>query len=917
MDDKEFKKWVKKDASEHPEKYYPVNVLKELGYNRHKCKKCGRFFWSIEDRDVCGDSSCIGGFDFFNNSPAKNKMGFVELWQRFSEFFRKRGYTPIARYPVVARWNPSTEFVIASIVDFQPYVVNGSIKPVANPLVVDQPCLRFNDVDNVGLTGSHFTNFFMIGQHAFFPPKDYDQEKYFRDIHAWLTEGMGIPANEIIYHEDSWAGGGNGGASLEFFSRGMELGNQVYTMYDTSNMTLLPLKVLDMGAGHERMTWFTQGSLTAYDAVFPEVISYLENVFGRKIDREFQKHFFHYAPLLNVDENDVSTVWKFLEEKFGNVKSKVDYFKAVYSVAEHTRSLLIAVSDGMLPSNVGGGYNLRLIFRRAYRFFRRYCSSDDAFLKLFDMHAKILKPLMPDLDSEEVKKVMKSEINKYFANMEKHKKVLSSLKNVTTEKLIELYDSYGISPDEVKEVLPVTIPENFYKLVAEKHESKIEYSTKKEFDFKIPDLETEILYFDDYKRVKAKSKIDFVKFHDGKTYIGLAESVFYPTSGGQMHDKGEIVIENKTYPVLDVVKNRKLILLVVGGKIDCEVGQEVIQHVDFDYRKQLTIHHTSVHLLNGAIRHILGNHIWQHSAAKSYDKARLDVTHYELPDEDTIKRIESLVKQKIKQGLEVKKFIVPREVAEERFGFRIYQGGAVPGLKLRIVEIVDSNTDFDVEACGGTHLDNTSEIGDFMITNVSKVNDGVVRFEFVAGNAAKRFKEKYVKLAEGIKKELNLFDFKLDADYYKSIKDASVKLGVATDKLLETLKRFYQDISKAESMGFEFDNSIHFSNLIHIFDIWKDAKKFIDKNKSKLVDQIMEKIHEGFNHIDADKDTIIAVCKKLNGSTYFVCNDDYFGFIGPEDIFEKLVKQGLVKGGGKDIKFGKIIDLDSVKQFFD
>src|SRR3989338_8459415 len=164
--DKQVKREFKLEASQNPDKYYATTVLKGNGFMRRKCS-CGIYFWTtVETKKTCGDASCSGGFQFFNGTPAKKKMDYIQTWLEFSKLFKKLVYTPIARYPVVARWRDDTDFVQASIYDFQPYVVSGEVKPPANPLVVPQFCLRFNDIDNVGITGSHYTGFVMIGQCA-------------------------------------------------------------------------------------------------------------------------------------------------------------------------------------------------------------------------------------------------------------------------------------------------------------------------------------------------------------------------------------------------------------------------------------------------------------------------------------------------------------------------------------------------------------------------------------------------------------------------------------------------------------------------------------------------------------------------------------------------------------------------------
>src|SRR3989338_1123802 len=161
---KQQKAKQKKKTDKQPEKYYPVTTLKESGFHRAHCSICGKYFWTTQDSKICGDPNCTWGYTFIGTDVTKKKMDFIKVWDEFSKHFKKLGYTPIPRYPVVARWRDDVYWTNASIYDFQPYVVNGDVEPPANPLVVPQPCLRFNDMDNVGITGSHYTNFIMVGQ---------------------------------------------------------------------------------------------------------------------------------------------------------------------------------------------------------------------------------------------------------------------------------------------------------------------------------------------------------------------------------------------------------------------------------------------------------------------------------------------------------------------------------------------------------------------------------------------------------------------------------------------------------------------------------------------------------------------------------------------------------------------------------
>lgn len=742
LPDKEIKKEFRKTAWANPEKYYAINVLKNEGFERCICKKCSTPFWTINsEQDVCGDPSCSGGFRFIGDSPVKEQMDYIQTWKKFSRMFKEYGYKPIKRYPVVARWRSDVDFVQASIYDFQPYVVSGEVQPPAKQLVVPQFSLRFNDIDNVGITGAHYTGFVMIGQHAFMKPEEWDQEKYFTDIYNWLRLGLGLPKNEITFHEDAWAGGGNFGPCMEFFSRGLELGNQVYMMYEQTprGNKELNLKVLDMGMGHERNAWFTKGTSTSYESTFPTVIKKLKDITGLKVDQKLMKKFLPYSSFLNIDEvDDINKVWIDISKKIGintkELKTKVNEVAALYSIAEHLRTLLVALSDGALPSNVGGGYNLRVIFRRALSLADRQGWN----IPIHDIcaeHASYLKPMFPELSEhlEEVKKILDIEKEKYEATKIKSRNIVASLlkkkEQIKEERLLELYDSQGIAPELIREEAKklnqeVKVPEDFYAKVSERHEKKEEVKEKEdEVELKgIP--ETEKLYFEDYKLLEFRAQVLKIT---GKNVI-LDKTAFYPTSGGQAHDIGELATDK----VINVFKQGSYIIHVTEHEPQFKEGMEVEGHIDKDRRHQLSQHHTATHIINAAARKVLGNHVNQAGAKKETDKAHLDITHYQALSENEEKEIENEANKIVKQAIGIKSFFLTRDEAEKKYGMAIYQGGAVPGKKIRIIEIPG----VDVEACGGTHLKNTKETGKIKILKTTKIQDGIVRITFVAGNVA-------------------------------------------------------------------------------------------------------------------------------------------------------------------------------------
>jgi alanyl-tRNA synthetase len=924
MADKEIKKEFREKASKEPDKYYATSVLKEEGFERKKCERCGKFFWSVvPDQNVCGDPACSGGFRFIGKTPAKEELDYIQVWQKFAKFFQDRGYTPIERYPVVARWRDDTDFVQASIYDFQPWVVSGMVKPPANPLVVPQFCLRFNDIDNVGITGAHYTGFVMIGQHAFTKPEDYDQIKYFSDIHAWLKLGLGLPNNEITYHEDAWAGGGNFGPCMEYFSRGLELGNQVYMMYEVtpSGYNELNLKVLDMGMGHERNAWFTKGATTSYETTFPLAAKNLKIAAGIKVDEKIMQKFLPYSSYLNIDEvEDVDKAWKFVADSIGigvkELRNNVQPLAALYSIGDHTRSLLVALSDGALPSNVGGGYNLRVILRRALSFIDQYQWNIDL-PEVCEWHAKYLKPLFPELmeNLDNVRKILDVEKAKYKNTRQKShdivRRLIAKKEKIDDKKLLELYDSNGVSPELIKEAadkegIKIKVPDNFYAMVAGLHGKKVSgVETEKEEKLPLEDVpETKAGYFDDYKKVEFSAKVLKIIGNN----VALDSTLFYPTSGGQLHDSGTIAGQD----VVDIFKQGSIIVHLLREKPKFSEGDFVDGKIDPNVRKQLAQHHTATHIVNEAARRILGNHVNQAGAKKTLEKAHLDITHYASLTQDEMDRIEKEAMKIVSEGHDVITSFMPREDAERKYGMSIYQGGAVPGKSIRIVEVKD----VDVEACGGTHLHNTNEVGVIKLIKSTKVQDGIVRIEFVAGESGRKFIEKQKKIQKRVGKGLSQQDVKGIADVF----------SVEVDKVPATIERFNKEcedkISKlaeiekklgGKAKKFEILEVKNREGAQELFRLWKELDKSIENLNRKLAEKLVLEIKDmSVVKVDLDVNAMQKIAAKLNKVLLYNTHG-MFVFRGTDAEFRKLQELGA-KGGGAEIKQGRL-DTKKVQKF--
>lgn len=852
----ELKSQIKEEASSNPDKFFATDVLREKNFSRAQCENCGMYFWRKDtSRKVCGEPECSGGYTFIGDSPTSEEYSYIEAWERFRDFMSSRGYEPIDRYPVVARWRDDTDFTQASIYCFQPHVVSGEAEPPAPELVIPQPSLRFNDVDNVGVTGRHYVLHNHIGQTCFRDSEEYDQDRYFRDMFEFAVDELGIPEEKLILHEDAWGGGGNLGACMEFFVDGLELWNQVYMFYEITQdgYNELDLKVLDMGMGQERIAWIAHGTRTSYECVMPEVLDKMKSRTGLEVNEDIWEDFLPYSSYLNIDEvEDIDEKWEEIAEEMDidvdDLKDEIKPAAAMYSVAEHTRALLFALADGKLPSNTGGGHNLRMVYRRAKDFVEKY-DWDLDLGEVAEWHANELKPMFPELEEklDEVKKILEVEAEKYEKSREKARRKLSELDSEPTiERMIELYESHGVSP-EMMESRGFEVPEDFYSRIADEEESVEDVEEK--FDLEgVP--ETEKLYYEDETRRECEAEVVATR----RNWIVLDRTVFYPEGGGQEPDHGRINGEKVT----DVQKQGEVVLHQAHDH-DLEKGDKVTARIEWDRRKQLMQHHSTTHMVNGAAREILGNHIWQAGAHKTVEKGRLDVTHFENIDRETLDEIEEEVRKIISEDHAIKKRVIPKKEAEKKYGFRIYQGGAPPGNQVRIVEIEG----VDVEACGGTHLSSSGEAGAFVVTGSNKVQDGVIRIEYRAGEAAEEYLSQIENRVEKVAEEFGIteLDEKREEVLGGEPREVQRKLcdvfSVEPGQLVDTVERFQTETEetreKAERLSEYLDEDVSFEpassgTLVErcedLYQRWKQNEKKLESLEAGIEDAVREKIDD-------------------------------------------------------------------------
>ncbi|MDL2246338.1 alanine--tRNA ligase [Methanobrevibacter sp. OttesenSCG-928-K11] len=774
-----------------------LDIFKELGYKKFKCETCGNEFWSLSERNTCGDAPC-DEYEFIGNPATTKPYNLYEIQKTFREFFEKEGHTPINRYPVLAkRWRDDVFLVGASLYDFQPWVTSGLVEPPANPLTIAQPSIRLNDVDNVGRTGRHMTCFTMGAHHAFNREDNpiYWKDETVRLCHEFI-KSIGINPEEITFIESWWSGGGNAGPCLEVCVRGVELATLVFIQYKTlenGEKEEIPIKVVDTGYGLERFAWISQGTPTAYDACFAPVIEKLKKITNVDVDEKILSENAQIAGMMDIETfADIRSLRQKVADKLNidleELIKSTEPMEAIYIIADHTRCLAFMLADGIIPSNVKEGYLARLVLRRTIRFMKEL-KMKESLSEIMKIQLDFLTKFYPEIEefSEHIMNVISLEEERYATTIEKGtntvKRKIKKLKkegidSMPLDILIDFYDAQGIPPETVKQLAgddyEVNIPDNFFTLVANEHEQE-KHDKKKEFNLEYPD--TDLLFYKDFNKTDFTGKVLDIVEKDGNLNIVLDQTVFYPEGGGQPSDIGTISVDNQEFKIEYAEKINNVVLHKVdisdeNNKITEDVlnnliGKAIDGEIDWERRITLARHHTATHLIVAAAKKVLGNHIWQAGAQKGINRSRIDLSHYKRISQNEINEIEKIANSFVMDNTQVDINWLSRDEAEKNYGFSLYQGGVVPGESIRVVKLPE----IDVQACAGTHVPRTGDIGAIKINKTERVQDGVERIDFSAGLAA----------IESIQKE---------GEY---LQESSDIFKVTSDQLPKTCDRFFNE----------------------------------------------------------------------------------------------------------------------------
>ncbi|WP_436901453.1 alanine--tRNA ligase [Halovenus halobia] len=749
---------------------YELAYFEEEGFHRLECSECGAHFWTRDGtRDTCGEPPC-DTYGFIDDPGFAEEYTLAEMREAYLSFFEEHGHTRIDPYPVAAnRWRDDVLLTQASIYDFQPLVTSGETPPPANPLTISQPCIRMQDIDNVGKTGRHTMAFEMMAHHAFNAREDvegeyaYEGEVYWKDKTVeycdTLLDELGADIEEVTYIEDPWVGGGNAGPAIEVIYKGLELATLVfmsmeqdedgeYLLKDGNRYSKMDTYVVDTGYGLERWTWMSQGTPTVYEAIYPEMIDFLRENAGVEYSEDEEELVQAAARLsgnLDIDDvDDVEAARGDIADELGvdvdELRELVEPLEQIYAIADHCRTLAYMLGDGIVPSNVGTGYLVRMVLRRTKRLVDTV-GVDAPLDELVDMQADRLNYENRDT----IRDVVRTEVEKYRETLERGTRRVEQLAEeyaregepIPTDELVELYDSHGIQPDTVEEIAEeyeagVDVPDDFYSVVARRHGQESDEDDESE-DLAPDDFEdlpgTDRLYYEDQNRMEFEAVVlDVSEREDGYDVV-LDQTMFYPEGGGQPADHGTLSTDDVTADVTDVQQVGDVI--VHHADEDPGKGEFVRGQVDSRRRRQHMRHHTATHLVSHAARQILGDHIRQAGAQKSTDSARIDLKHYDSVSREQVEEIERLANEYVMQNVSVEQEWVDRNEAEAEYGFDIYQGGVPEGKQIRLIHAEE-----DTQACGGTHVSRTGDIGSIKMLGTERIQDGVIRFTYAAGDAA-------------------------------------------------------------------------------------------------------------------------------------------------------------------------------------
>lgn len=690
-----------------------------------------------------------------------------DLRESFLDFFQERGHRIVPSSPLIPRDDPTLLFTTAGMVQFKPMFA-GTVELEYTRAATVQKCLRTSDLENVGRTKRHLTLFEMLGNFSF---GDYFKQEAIEYSWDYSTNVIGFPAEKIwvsIYNDDDeaaeiwrdrigvprdrivrlgrednfWGPAGDSGAcgpcSELYLDRGPEYGcgsdncrpgcdcerfmeywNLVFNQFNqdiNGNLTPLPRTGIDTGMGLERLATLVQGVDSVYDT------------------------------------DEMKQLINFVCKSTG-VSYRDETIVPVNIIVEHARSLVFAMADGIYPSNEGRGYVLRRILRRGLRYSRQIGVLEPFFYRLVDPITEIMADYYPELtdSAKNVKKVIESEEKRFLETLENGMDRLEEIIKGTSAKdngvisgrdAFVLYDTFGFPVEMTVEIASengLRVDGPGFEREMEKQRERGKQSWKgvdNGIDRAFEQIAREAgdTIFTGYDENVSEAGV--ILMHSGQDFtdrletgesglLVLDRTPFYGESGGQAGDRGRIVSgSGAVFTVSDTRKINRTVIHI--GEVSAGVflrNDPVSAEIDVMNRNLTRANHTVTHLLQAALRKVLGDHVKQAGSLVASDRMRFDFSHYGQLTGDEIAEIEDIVNSRIWENIPVKTEIMNIDDAIKSGALAVFDE------KYEETVRVVSVDDYSRELCGGTHVSNTGQIGVFKILKESSPGAGLRRIE--------------------------------------------------------------------------------------------------------------------------------------------------------------------------------------------
>jgi alanyl-tRNA synthetase len=787
-------------------------------------------------------------------------MKSQDIRKAYLNFFESKGHLIVPSAPIVLKDDPTLMFNNSGMAQFKEYFLgNGTPK---SPRIADtQKCLRVsgkhNDLEDVGFDTYHHTMFEMLGNWSF---GDYFKKEALAWAWEFLTEVLkldkdrlyvsvfeGNPAENVPFDQEAfdiwkqyvsedriilgnkkdnfWEMGDQGpcGPCSEIHidlrtdaernavsgrelvnadhPQVVEIWNNVFMEFNRKadgSLEKLPAQHVDTGMGFERLCMAMQNVTSNYDTdVFTPLIAKVEEITG-----------------LKYTSNEVKNISE--EQNKTNIAIRV--------IVDHVRAVAFAIADGQLPSNTGAGYVIRRILRRAIRYGFTFLGTKEPFInKLVEVLANQMGEFFPEIKSQQqlVTNVIREEEASFLRTLEQGLQLLDKVvaetsgKEVSGEKVFELYDTFGFPKDLTALILKekgYSFNETEFETELQKQKARSRAASEVTTDdWKVlidGNVETFVGYDQTENNVKITRirKVDSKK--DGVLYqIVLDNTPFYPEGGGQVGDKGTLVSANETIEIIDTKKENNLILHF-AKQLPENVEAGFIAKVNTDLRTSTSKNHSATHLMHLALRSILGTHVEQKGSLVNPNYLRFDFSHFSKVSDEELRQVEASVNQQIEAQLQlVEHRNIPIKEALDKGAMALF--GEKYGDNVRMIEFGDSK-----ELCGGIHVKNTADIWHFKIVSEGAVAAGIRRIEAITGDAVKDFYTSQENTLAEIKEVL-----KNPQDVLKSVaslQDDNAKLKKQLEQLVKekieglknTLVADFQEINGIQFLAKQVDLSM-------------------------------------------------------------------------------------------------------------